>query len=117
MSYDIQFKAKVENTNECVHVGGTANITWNVRELIEKSSGWDIQNEDFNGLVKDLIPKIQHGLNELCQNPRKYTKYESPNGWGTIGGVINFYRTILKDWEDLQDYYAEIPQVALVYVG
>jgi len=117
MSYDISFKVKVEGTNQYISVGCDANITWNVKRLIRESSGWDIINCEFNGLVKDLIPKIRHGLTELETNPAKYKQYESSNGWGTISGVRQFYYNIIADWRDLLDNNSEIANVALVYVN
>ena len=40
MSYDISFKVKVEGVDAYVPVGACdANITWNARKIIEKSTG------------------------------------------------------------------------------
>ena len=117
MSYDIDFKVKAEGVNVYLSVGScTANITWNVRELIKQSSGWEIENEDFNGFVKDLIPKIRNGLTELELYTYKYKQYESSNGWGTVSGVRQFYREIIKSWEDLFNEEPELANIALVYV-
>lgn len=100
MSYDVNFAIKEQNTGEMVNVYScVTNITYNVHDLIERSSGWDTHNED-NGFVKDLIPKIQKGLEELTKYPEKYKKYESSNGWGTIKGVKRFYTDILEAWEE-----------------
>ena len=60
MSYDISFKVKVEGLEDTyVSVGECdANITWNVREMIVKSTGLEWKNEQNNGLCKDVIPYI-----------------------------------------------------------
>jgi hypothetical protein len=108
MSYDISFKAKIEGIDQYVPVGEcTANITWNVRKIIELSTGLPWKNEENNGLVKDVIPHIAHGLTELVNHPEKYMRYEAPNGWGTVKGTINFFETILKDWEHLRYCYGD----------
>ena len=40
MSYDITFKVKVDGVNQYVPIGDcNANITWNVRKIIELSTG------------------------------------------------------------------------------
>ncbi len=117
MSYDVSFRVKVEGIDEYVDVGSCdANITWNVRQLIKESSGWDILNEDYNGLVKDLIPKLQAGLNNLLLNPQKYIEFESPNGWGTVSGVINFYKNIINSWIEFVGDYPKLVDVAVIYV-
>lgn len=50
MSYDISFKVKVEGLNRYVEVGDCdANITWNVMDIIRKSTGLEWRNEEPNG--------------------------------------------------------------------
>lgn len=107
MSYDIAFKVKVEGTDIYVPVGEcTANTTWNLRNMITESTGLEWKNEANNGLVKDIIPYIQKGYNELSKFPEKYKKYEAKNGWGTVQGCISFFNNILTDWDNLINDYA-----------
>ena len=99
MSYDISFRVRVADTDKYIDVGECqANITWNVRKIIELSTGLPWLNEKNNGLCVDVIPKIQQGLSELLKHPKNYKPYEAENGWGTVEGVIRFYRQILDDW-------------------
>ena len=101
MSYDISFKVKVEGINQYVPVGYCdANITWNVRKVIEMSTGLSWINEANNGYVKDVIPHIRRGMYELCEHSEKYKPYEAENGWGTVDGVIRFFENILRGWHD-----------------
>lgn len=99
MSYDISFKVKVYGTDEWVDVGGDANITWNLRDMITESTGLEWENEADNGMCVDVIPKIQRGLSELWAHPTKYKKYEAENGWGTIDGCVMFFKQIIDEWE------------------
>lgn len=117
MSYDITFKVKVEGCDRWVPVGDcTANITWNVREIITRSTGLSWGNEENNGLCKDVIPFIEKGLHELRVNGVKYIKYESPNGWGTVGGTIRFFETIIKEWSYFEYTEPELAQVATFWI-
>jgi hypothetical protein len=101
MSYDITFKVKVDGIDRYVSVGDcSANITWNVRKIIELSTGLPWLNEANNGYCKDVIPFIEKGLIELRKHPGKYMPYEAKNGWGTVDGTIRFFEQIIKDWED-----------------
>lgn len=101
MSYDIAFKVKVADLENCyISVGDCeANITYNLREMIVKSTGLEWKNEENNGLCKDIIPHIVDGLAELIKYPEKYKQYEAANGWGTIEGCKQFFMQILDDWE------------------
>ena len=114
MSYRINFKIKVEGLEDrYINVGDCeANITWNLRDMIVKSTGLEWKNEENNGLCKDIIPHIIDGLAELTKHPNEYKKYEPENGWGTIEGCKSFFLKIINAWEafcedswlkDLQD--------------
>lgn len=100
MSYDVRFKVKVDGTEKYISVGDCdANITWNVRKIIEQSTGLPWHNEQNNGYCKDIIPAIACGLVNLTTSPENYKQYESPNGWGTVEGTKRFFEDILRSWE------------------
>ena len=108
MSYDITFKVKADGLDVWVPVGDcTANITWNVRKIIKLSTELPWINEANNGYCKDVIPKISLGLSRLLANPEKYRAYEAENGWGTVRGTINFFETILREWNWFRECYGD----------
>ena len=117
MSYDISFRVKVEGVDAFVEVGECdANITWNVRKIIELSTGLPWINEGNNGLCIDVIPKIVDGHKELSRHPEKYKQYEASNGWGTVRGTIYFFERILNAWWDLCLYHEELVPVATFWI-
>ena len=117
MSYDISFRVKVEGVDAYVDVGEcSANITWNVREMIKASTGLPWLNEENNGLCIDVIPKIVDGYKELLFHPKKYKQYEAKNGWGTVGGTTNFFKQIINDWESFCSDYPELVPVATFWI-
>lgn len=117
MSYDIAFKVKVEGVDAYVEVGECdANITWNVREIITRSTGLPWNNEENNGLCKDVIPHILKGYHELLTNSDKYEQYESPNGWGTVDGTIRFFKRIIDAWEKLCKWHPELIEVTTFWI-
>ena len=117
MSYDVSIKLPVKGLEDkYIEVAHLGNITWNVREIITRSTGLEWKNEENNGLCVDVIPKIQQGYNELVKNGAKYKKYESPNGWGTVDGTIYFFKRILDAWDRLVLYDEELVPVATFWV-
>ena len=105
MSYDISFRVKVEGIDYYIEVGDCdANITWNVRKIIELSTGLPWLNEANNGFCKDIIPCIEIGLEELKAHPQKYKKYEASNGWGTVEGTIRFFEDIILSWRNFKKW-------------
>lgn len=117
MSYDVSIKAKLEGVDRYIELShDSCNITWNVRELIRQSSGWDIINEDSNGPVRPWLEKIQTGLINIGANPKKYKKYESPNEWGTIYGVKSFYIKCINMANSFLEEYPELAEIAVVWV-
>lgn len=113
MSYDIYFKIKPADCELYVEIRHASNITWNLREMIVRSTGLEWRNEENNGLVKDVIPHIQKGLAELVNHPEKYKKYESPNGWGTIKGCKRFFSEIINAYEELPP---ELKKIATFWI-
>lgn len=117
MSYDVSFRVKVEGTDVWIPVGDCrANITYNVGELIRKSTGLPWKNEENNGLVKFVIISIKRGLDELRNNPEKYKQYEAKNGWGTVEGTISFFGEIMECWHDLVCDYEPLADVATFWI-
>ena len=117
MSYDISFKVKVEGVDAWLDVGDCdANITWNVRKIIELSTGLPWNNGKNNGLVKDIIPSIEKGLHELVNYPHKYKPYEASNGWGTVEETIQFFDRILKDWREFIRWHEELADVVTFWI-
>ena len=115
MSYDISFKVKVEGADVYVPVGNCdANTTWNVREMIVKSTGLEWKNCQNNGLC--IIPKIKKGFDELTNHGSRYKKYEAPNGWGTVYGTIRFFERILEAWRLLELCYPELVDIATFWI-
>lgn len=93
------------------------NITWNVRELIKQSSGWDIKNEDSNGDVLAWMGLIEDGILELESRPEEYEKYESPNGWGTISGTLNFYHRCIDEAQNWISFNEDLIPAAVIWVN
>ena len=117
MSYDISFRVKVEGVDSYIPVGDCdANITWNVRKMIEVSTGLPWKNEANNGLCVDIIPKILEGYKELTCHPEKYKQYEAKNGWGTVRGTASFFNKILGDWGVFCSEYEELVPVATFWI-
>lgn len=117
MGYDISFKVKVDGMDEWVSVGNCeANITWNVGDMIRLATGLEWKNEENNGLCVDVMPKIVDGLKELLMKPQKYRKYEDPDGWGTIKGTIDFFNTLISDWQNFCTCYPQFINIATFWI-
>lgn len=118
MSYDISFRVRVEGkpdvyipVGECV-----ANITYNLGDMIRAATGLEWNNEASNGLCVDVMPRIKRGAIELIERPDLYKQYESPNGWGTVGGCCRFFSAVLDDWQKFCEQYPELADVVYFYI-
>ena len=120
MSYDISFKVKVEGLEDrYIPVGNCdANITWNLREMIVRSTKLEWKNEANNGLCKEVIPYIVDGLSELIKYPKAYKKFEAENGWGTVDGCIRFFTDIIAAWNEFCDdsWTADLADVTYFWI-
>ena len=117
MSYNISFKVKVEGLNRYVKVGDCdANITWNVRDIIVRSTRLEWKNCENNGLCRDVIPYIEKGLFELRRNGDTYKKYEPSNGWGSVRSTIMFFKTIIDAWDNLVEEDEELARADTFWI-
>lgn len=103
MSYDISFRVRVEDSDNWVDVGSCeANTTWNLREMIVKSTGLEWNNEADNGLCKDVIPHIINGYRELCEHPDKYSNTSQVTDGEHFLGVRSSFWTLSTPGKNLQ---------------
>ena len=84
MSYDIRFSVKVAGAlDDCYAVIGQPEYdspTYNLREMFVACMGWDYKQGVWYPL-KDVLPKIKRGVDELTYNEDMYTQYNPENGW------------------------------------
>lgn len=116
MSYNVSIRLILGSNNHPISIYGNCNITWNVRELIKQSSGWDIINEDSNGAVLPWLDKIRTGIANLTKTPGKYKKYEDPDGWGTVASTLRFYYECENMVKEFISDYGDLVNEAVVWV-
>jgi len=58
-----------------------------------KSDDYDEEMEFENSVMikaKDIIPKLEVGLEDLIKRPEYYEQFNSPNGWGMYEHFVPF---------------------------
>ena len=98
MSYDVRIGVKVEGMNGYIAVIDQPEYdspTYNLRDMFVACMDWDYtQGEWYN--CAEVLPKFEKGLHELKFNRKKYTKYNPPNGWGSIESAISFMESFVQ---------------------
>jgi len=84
----------------CPNCGGEVvdlNITHNLTGMAEalKCYNWIWHAGDYVKTAEQLIEPVEYALSELYYKREKYKQYESPNGWGTMSGFIDFLEELL----------------------
>lgn len=100
MSYDLRIGVKVEGTDIIAVIGQPelADPTYNLRDMFVACMDWDYTQGEWYR-VSEVYDKICRGIAELSGYPRKYKKYDSPNGWGTVSSALEAL-TSLRDYID-----------------
>lgn len=115
MSYDIRFGVKVEGADNVFAIIGRPEYdspTYNVADIFRKSMDWDYEQGEWYPL-NEVLPKIEHGINELKFNAKKYKKYEPSNKWGSVESALEALKSIHawimpnSPWE--REYDEDIP--------
>lgn len=76
-----------------------ANITHNLNTMADAVGIYEaLWRPDQYGFVTagQLIPVLEAGLKLLQSDPEKYSKFDSPNGWGTYKHFVPFVEKYLQ---------------------
>ena len=98
MSYDIRFGVKVETVIGMIAVIDEPEYdspTYNLRDVFVACMGWDYEQGEWYNCA-EVFPKIRHGQEELTIHPKKYQKYDAPNGWGTVDSAKKCLDSIVQ---------------------
>ena len=82
MSYDLRIGVKAEGAQDLYAVIDEPELsrpTYNLRNMFVACMGWDYEQGQWYK-VTEVLPMIQHGIDELEFYPSKYKKYNAPNG-------------------------------------
>lgn len=77
----------------------SANITHNLTKMAEACGVYEaLWNPESIGAkyAKDIVPILEAGLKKLKSNPKRFIKYNSPNGWGTYKYFVPFVESVLE---------------------
>lgn len=112
MSYDIALYRKGLKNNKRSYYNYDGNITYNVCEMLEVAFGED-HLKKWNDLSCDKFFKdLEKGYIDMIKNPKRYKKYDSPNGWGTYETTLS---SIKELYENIQRY-AEIDGLKNIFL-
>jgi hypothetical protein len=121
VSYDIRLGVKVDGAKDLYAVVDEpelASPTYNLGQMFRKCTGWNYEQGKWYK-VSDVLPLIQHGIQELSYHPSAYKKYNAPNGWGTVESALESLKSMEKcirdNSEDASITWNEIP-LDLMYI-
>jgi len=96
MSYDLRLSVKVEGGDNLYAVIDEPELdspTYNLGLMFRKCTGWDFEQGEYYK-VSDVLPLIQHGINELKFNEKEYRKYNAENGWGNTHDALRVLQSL-----------------------
>lgn len=104
MSYDLRIGVKVEGTDIIAVIAEPeeSSPTYNLREMFVKCTLWDYKQSEWYK-VSEVYDKICRGIAELSAYPKKYTRYEPDNGWGTVSSALEALISLRDCIDDIVD--------------
>jgi hypothetical protein len=105
MSYDIRFGVKVEGMGgyiATIDEPEHSSPTYNLRNMFVACMDWDYEQGKWYNCA-EVIPKFLRGVGELRSHPKKYEKYNAPNGWGTVGPALETLESVVKKAKEITE--------------
>lgn len=105
MSLDVSLEV-----NKCLHCNHSdevfsANITHNLNEMAEEAGiykhVWRPEELEEIKQAGDLIEPLTDGLTQMKEDPERFERHDSPNGWGVYEDFVMWleeYLTACKQW-------------------
>ena len=98
MSYDIRFGVKVDGMDGYIAVIDRPECdspTYNLRDMFVACMDWNYsQGKWYN--CAEVLPNFERGVYELTFHPKKYRKYNAPNGWGTVESALRTLKSFME---------------------
>lgn len=117
LNIDLYFEVQTGNTEEPIlqQEVFSANITHNLNTMAEKADFYDalwhlektpvgfwIKKEPIT-LAKELLPYLEHGLNQLKTFPEFFKQFSASNGWGTYEQFIPWIEKLIEACKQYPD--------------
>lgn len=72
------------------------NITHNLTNLWEVLGIYEELYNSHGKYANEVCNKLRTALDTLLKEPVYFRQYNSPNGWGTVEGAINFLTRVVE---------------------
>jgi hypothetical protein len=86
--------------------GFDANITHNLIKMAKEAGIyfclWRPEELDME-TASEIVPHLKHGLSIMKDQPSKFRKYDSPNGWGTYDDFVPWIEKYISACEKMPD--------------
>lgn len=76
------------------------NITHNLTDMAEEAGIYRLLWRPKKGqLASDMIEPLKRAIAEMEANPERFTRHDSPNGWGLYENFLPWLREVLASCE------------------
>jgi len=83
-----------------------ANITHNLDTMAEEAGIYEAlwrPTEHGYSKAEQIIPILREGIKLLEDDPERFMKFDSPNGWGLYIHFVPFVKSVLAACEEYPD--------------
>ena len=87
----------------------SANITHNVKSMWAEAGVYSALYESHGQVARTVLPALKGGLKAMTDDPDRYRKMDSPNGWGTYEDAAIWIAQLIEEIERMPN--------AIIYVS
>lgn len=84
------------------------NITHNVTPMWRLAGCYDALYRMHGRPASEALPALRAGLTAMRSDPNAFRMLNSPNGWGTYEGAVDFLEAVVRAFEAHPDATIEV---------
>jgi hypothetical protein len=78
----------------------TSNITHNLTAMFNAAGVYQILWRGDGLMAGEQVEKLEKALKEMKENPEKFKRYDSPNGWGLYVHAVPWLAEVVQACKD-----------------
>ncbi|MCA1066096.1 hypothetical protein QTG56_25595 (plasmid) [Rossellomorea sp. AcN35-11] len=84
------------------------DITHNLKAMWKEAGVYDALYDSDGKMPSEVLPALEKGLSEMADDPERFKKFDSPNGWGKYKHALPWLQDLIVEMKKHPDGEIEL---------